>query len=367
MNERRFVALDSWRGICALLVAVHNFSLWVGMPLAAFVAHSWLFVDFFFVLSGFVITHAYVDRLATAREAGVFLLRRLGRLWPLHVAVLATWVSLSLLKFAGARLLYLPLDAHFGDPGMLRSVATNLLLVQAFDPSSWLTWNTPSWSISTELWTYLLFAVVCIASLNRRPSPLLMGGIALGAAVVLFLLSPSFLENSTDYAFLRCFYGFFSGHLVYRAWEALPRIRRGAGALEILALALVMGFVLTVGDNAFSMVAPLIFGFAVWIFAHEEGSLSALFKTWPLVRLGTWSYSIYMVHLPVIEVLLRAAAFVGKSVSGLINYLHLSYDLNLCALLIGYLIAVVALAATTYSWIEQPSRRSFYRLSERLL
>ena len=55
----RFKTLDSWRGITALLVAVHNF----GYPQTTFVMHSSFFVDFFFVLSGFVISHAYMDKL----------------------------------------------------------------------------------------------------------------------------------------------------------------------------------------------------------------------------------------------------------------------------------------------------------------
>ena len=355
MNARRFIALDSWRGVCAMLVAVHNF----GQPTTAFVYHSSLFVDFFFVLSGFVITHAYMDRLTNARETGAFMVRRFGRLWPLHVTVLVAFVSLALLKFVAVRLLHLPFDTHFGEPGnTLRAAAANLLLVQAFDPPSRLSWNNPSWSISTEFWTYLLFAVVCLVSRNRRPSVLVMGGIALAAGVVMFLLSPGFLENSRDLAFFRCLYGFFAGHLVYRAWKVFPYNRQGSGALEVLALVLVIGFVQFAGFNVLAMAAPLIFGFTVWVFAQEKGHLSAILKTRPFVLVGTYSYSIYMVHWRIADFLHRYGGVPWKSISG---------KIMVSALLFGYLVAVVALAAVTYRWIEQPGRRIFNRLAAKLL
>ena len=60
-GEARFAALDSWRGIAALLVALLHFRFLGHFYSLDFVRNSWLFVDFFFVLSGFVITHAYAD------------------------------------------------------------------------------------------------------------------------------------------------------------------------------------------------------------------------------------------------------------------------------------------------------------------
>src|SRR5262245_38888660 len=86
------MVLDSWRGICALLVAVFHFRSNNHLDPLSFIRHSDLFVDFFFVLSGFVITHAYGDRLRSKAEIGDFMLRRFFRLWPLHMAVLMLFV-----------------------------------------------------------------------------------------------------------------------------------------------------------------------------------------------------------------------------------------------------------------------------------
>src|SRR3990167_7225439 len=93
---RRFEALDSLRGVCAILVVMFH------MPVAShwrtwdFIQHAYLFVDYFFVLSGFVIAHAYAERLKTGADAGRFMVRRFGRIWPMHVLMLAAYVGLVL-------------------------------------------------------------------------------------------------------------------------------------------------------------------------------------------------------------------------------------------------------------------------------
>jgi hypothetical protein len=110
-HNTRFVVLDSWRGVCALLVAVHNLNFGPRVPQATFVAHSWLFVDFFFVLSGFVITHAYLDKLGSVADVASFVLRRVGRLWPLQVTILIALIGMWLVKPIIAHLFHLPVGA----------------------------------------------------------------------------------------------------------------------------------------------------------------------------------------------------------------------------------------------------------------
>jgi peptidoglycan/LPS O-acetylase OafA/YrhL len=367
MKTTRFVALDSWRGVCALLVAIHNLNFGPWLPQVAFVAHSSLFVDFFFVLSGFVISHAYINRLSHRSDVIRFIVRRIGRLWPLHVAMLAALIGLLVVKFAAAALLH----SNFDDPSAqdghnIRTIVANLLLIQAFDVHSRLTWNAASWSISTELWTYILFAATCVLAGTHRTSVLIMGGIAVMAAGVLFLFSPYFLETNADYAFFRCLYGFFVGHLTYRAWQ-VTRLPSG-GLLEILVLMLVVFFVLF-GADAISMVAPLIFGFAVMVFAREKGWISDLLTRPPFVQLGRWSYSIYMVHWLFRDILLGSNKIVETLIArhAIPSYMSLSSPWTMRVLLVGYLVGVVALAAVTYRLIEQPGRAFFNKISDALL
>ncbi|HEY2889571.1 MAG TPA: acyltransferase family protein [Dongiaceae bacterium] len=104
--QRKFAALEGWRGVSAVFVAISHFGHGVVRHLgdAAFIRHSYLFVDFFFVLSGFVIAHAYADRLHDATDLRAFALRRIGRLWPLHAAVLVAWFRAQLILLANASL-----------------------------------------------------------------------------------------------------------------------------------------------------------------------------------------------------------------------------------------------------------------------
>lgn len=362
-SAARFVALDSWRGICAILVAIHNLNYGFWLPQAPFVRHSSLFVDFFFVLSGFVITHAYGDKLEDRSGLGSFMLRRIGRLWPLHITMLAALIGLHTLKLIVSGFISLPPDdTPIRDASPAGTLVTNLLLIQVFFRNMELSWNAPSWSISAEMWTYFLFGGVCLFSPKRPPPVVLMGGIALLAAGILALFSPAFLETNTDYAFVRCVFGFFVGHLVYRIWNAGISAPGSYGILEFSAVTLVAAFVFFVGEEPLSLAAPFIFGFAVWVFAHERGPVSTLLTMRSFVYLGTLSYSIYMVHWFVRGVTKGA----GMVLIGLMGHGPAGPNWPIDILLVVYLVTVVLLASITFRLIEQPGRRYFNNLSERI-
>src|SRR5688572_19588360 len=135
MERDRFVALDSWRGVCALLVALFHVPIGGVMRDCALIANGYLFVDFFFVLSGFVIATVYEDRLQDSKATWRFLLRRFGRLWPLHASVLAFLVLVSAIR---------------GDLGMdgkhdIAAIWTNIAMLHGLGTETELTWNGPSW------------------------------------------------------------------------------------------------------------------------------------------------------------------------------------------------------------------------------
>src|SRR5579872_5807008 len=100
----RFKVLDAWRGLAASFVALFHLQAYSHLYELSFLRHSFLFVDFFFVLSGFVITANYRARLLSGFSFWHFMLLRLGRLYPLHIALLVAFVALELVryKFAGS-------------------------------------------------------------------------------------------------------------------------------------------------------------------------------------------------------------------------------------------------------------------------
>src|SRR4029077_20772932 len=153
----RFRALDSWRGICALLVAAHHLEARGFIYWQPLVRNAWLFVDFFFVLSGFVIAHAYGEKLSDGDDIKAFVLRRFGRLWPLHVTVLLTLVAIELSRLEIAHIH--PIAGEhpaFTADRSVYAIITNLALVQALGLHSFDTWNGPAWSIGVEFYTYLI-------------------------------------------------------------------------------------------------------------------------------------------------------------------------------------------------------------------
>ena len=128
------------------------------------VAHTWhfnLFVDLFFVVSGFVIARQYFGRVNDAASIGRFLWRRLARIYPLHLATLAFYVALAA-RFISAL-------ARTDNPARypLSDLPAQFLLLHAFIGER-LTFNFPSWSLSAEMFCYLLFPVVALIAQRRK-------------------------------------------------------------------------------------------------------------------------------------------------------------------------------------------------------
>src|SRR4051794_33406485 len=122
-----------------------------------FFRNSYLFVDFFFVLSGFVITFSYGDKIVDWRSAGKFMVRRIGRIWPLHMVMLFLFFDLEVVKYlmnswyGGAH--QLPFTGETSPEALL----TNTLLIHAAGIHDVNTWNKVSWSISAEFVVYAGF------------------------------------------------------------------------------------------------------------------------------------------------------------------------------------------------------------------
>lgn len=364
----RFRALDSWRGICALLVATYHIEIQGSFYWQPLIRHAWPFVDFFFVLSGFVIAHAYGDKLDTGRRVKNFIVRRIGRLWPLHVAILLALVALEVARLYSVRVLPV-VNAHvpFTGEHSLFAIATNLLLVQALGFHNSETWNGPAWSISVEFATYLVFAGLCF--IFRKPSSrvALSFAIAMGGAIALSSLSPLGMRDTFEFPIFRCLYGFFLGVLTYHAWGATTP-RSGTFA-EISVLAAVIAFITyAANDLILSYLAPPLFAMAVFVFSHQQGVVSRLLMSRVPQALGRWSYSIYMVHMLVLALLFAAAhaidALYGQrwlTQGGNGTMIDLGNDGANNILILASLGVVVAISALTYKLIERPGQRFFSR------
>ena len=152
------ISLTTLRGLFAVWVVTFHFRPDLGhlLPwadgLAPFFRRGAMAVPGFFMLSGFVLAYNYADRFRTLRWAGVlrFLALRLARIYPVHVATL---LLVALMVWGGRRIGYQLTDAGYS----AHDFVLNLVLAQTWVPEFRLTWNYPSWSISSEWFAYLLF------------------------------------------------------------------------------------------------------------------------------------------------------------------------------------------------------------------
>ncbi len=365
-----FTALDGWRGVCAILVAIYHLHTTSHLSQSGIVRNSYLFVDFFFVLSGFVITYAYIDRLSTLRAAGVMLWRRLGRLWPLHVAILVGFILLELAVPVLSMLLGVKRTAAAAfDPetsASLWAIPTNLLLIHGLGLHDRLTWNHPSWSISTELWTYVIFALTMV--LLRRRTVIAAGLMVAASLIFLASVSPRHIGVDYDLGIFRCIAGFFVGHLVFRLVRAVPVSLPQPTLIEVIGLAAMVLFVIAAAHTRLEYFAPFVFGVIVWIFALERGAVSYVLKTRAFAALGLVSYSIYMVHSLVIAVAHRGISVIeqigGVKISQVVEHagertLVISFGSAwaMDALVVVYVAVVIGVSMLTWRYIEMPAQR----------
>jgi len=377
----RFASLDGWRGICALLVCLFHLNVvtksW--MQHVPLIANGFIFVDFFFVLSGFVISVAYAPRIAQLGDLGRLIARRFGRLWPLNTVVLAGWLAIEVLAWLEQPHLGLIREHDpFTGPNTPWALLSHLLLLQSFGLHDQLTWNGPAWSIGAEFWTYVVFGLACLLSNGgRRWAAIVLA--VLGLAVV--STCPHYMDATYDYGFFRCLYGFFLGHLVYRA-HIRGRARgsigpRAATVLELSGVILVVIFASVAGRDPISLAAPLVFAAVVYVFSFEAGTLSRALATALFRRIGACSYSIYMLQSLCLVLLIDAVGVIERLTGASLRIavpsndgehlrIWLGNDFIMALFAIAFLALVVAAASVTHRVVEEPSRRRFNDWADRL-
>jgi len=317
-EKTHVLPLDSIRGIAATSVVIHHLLL---MPtfLAAFPHNawidcsffrsSWLLVDLFFVLSGMVMSLSSVEGEFGRFSLRDFMSRRLARVYPLHIVMLAANLLFRLLRISLVMAgMVVAAPAAF-EVNNAYSFLLNVFLLHSMGFIDYLSWNAPSWSISVEFYTYLAFGLVVLLAQRMRSLSLfyaLSGLIALGSlAIIVFVLDKKSLGLQTDFGILRCFVSFFLGVLTVRAVQRLPGrpdpVVQGVVQLVAMVASIVLVSVVEAYPAA-SFLAPLTFSvFLGSLLAFPDAVLvPRMLVTKPLVWLGQRSYSIYMVHALVV-------------------------------------------------------------------
>jgi len=306
--KERFEVLDIFRGIFSSLVVFFHMSAFSATPIINnnFIYNCDLFVDFFFVLSGFVITYSY-QFLKTSAELSKFYKKRFFRLYPLHLIVLLIFVVIELSKHSASG--YVHVNRMADDGNNLTTFITNLFLLNSVKLPGVhdVSWNIASWSISAEMIAYLVFGLVITGinrnNLSKARNIIYLIIIAAALGTIYFITGGFNLMYSFDYGFLRGLAGFFVGVVCFNTYnysKAYLKAKKNAifTILEIVSLSVVIvfvwyGFVF----KPYGFIYEILFFITIIIFACEKGWLSAQLKKPKFLHsMGKYSYSIYMIH-----------------------------------------------------------------------
>jgi peptidoglycan/LPS O-acetylase OafA/YrhL len=284
---------------------------WFDLP----VAKGYLWVEFFFALSGFVLTYVYgahAEKLWRPNGYIEFLKLRLARLYPLHLAILlvilALVVTLRLLAAAGG---YVSIyDQPYHPVCTLSTFIANLFLVQAWNIFPYLSWNGAAWFVSVEFLLCLLFPLYLVISRGGWKSALAL--IAAGAGGLAALASPRYgLDLTFHNGIWRGMAAFAVGvgmAMLHRDLRARTVPYTACSAMQLAVLAWLLYGIYGTGWShrpqdlltAFPIMA------LVFVVAFDRGILADVLKAPPLLTLGEWSYAIYIGQTP-LEQFLRHA------------------------------------------------------------
>ncbi|MDB5371957.1 MAG: acyltransferase 3 [Belnapia sp.] len=307
-QQRSFHTLDGIRGVAALLVACFHLEIFlapVGGSGALF-PEGYLAVDLFFVLSGFVLEHAYADRLRAGLRARAFMTARIIRLYPLYLLGVAIGLASAIVAYR------LGGGSVDGQGLVLTTLAALLLLPSptAGQNAAIFILNAPGWSLFFELlvnlafvlaWrrlsTRLLLAIVVVSGIALAMATFQAGHIHLGPTW------PDFLGGVPRVA-----YSFFIGVLIRRLYQAEAAPASGARQVVAWGLAGLLPLILLLPPSPalrpwFDLACVLVaFPILIALGArYEPGAAGvAIFRF-----LGLVSYPVYAIHFPLMELLRR--------------------------------------------------------------
>lgn len=289
--------LDGMRGLAALAVISDH----VPSPLMdALIPGRYLAVDFFFILSGFVLAHVYGARLSAGMSVREFLRVRLIRLYPLYLAGIVL----------GAALAFLYVLKGWGE-GTLAHVAASFLVALTMLPappalSIWpdapFPLDGPSWSLFFELFINVVFGAIVLRLTPRRLLTIVLAAALLLIPSVFLLtsrLDAGFAWSNFIGGFPHVTYAFFVGVFIHhvRARWRLPALPAWAAYLGLLAVFAAPVPAYGVARSCYDLAAAFILCPALVAFSvNSKISGRALSVS---AFAGAMSYGVYILHVPI--------------------------------------------------------------------
>lgn len=301
-------------------------------------------VSFFFILSGFILSLNYTDKIIENKIAPKqFWIARFARIYPLHLLTLLIAIPLSL-----KRLLFSPLLWAL-------NLILNFFLLQSFIPDRdvYFSFNSPSWSISDEMFFYLMFPFI-ISMLFKTPKFIYI-------ALVLIILIPLGIHISSDNIQHELFYAnplfrivdFILGILLFKLYK-LEKIKRIFSSIYVGTLMEITAIGLFILFFSFNQYIPQGYRYSCyyWLpmtgiiltFSYQSGYISKILSNKIMVLLGEISFSFYMLH----QLVYRYLEAINKMYPIFNNFYVFLAIIFSISLLASYL---------SYKYIELPANR----------
>ncbi|RCH54474.1 hypothetical protein DJ568_11655 [Mucilaginibacter hurinus] len=365
-----FFFLDILRGLAALSVVMYHWEKFFTTDKEALATfdHSnqplydvfYIFynagdvaVDLFFLISGFVFFFLYAQNIVAGKVSPrTFFNLRFSRLYPLHFATLLLVLILQVAIYSdlGHYLVYFCNDGyHF---------VLNLFLINSWGFEKEPSFNGPNWSISVEIFLYLLFFLLCFFRLNKK-------------FVVALLMLAGIVIQAYYSPLGRGVFAFFAGGLLYHFYlhiithgKLVLYLRIAAIAAMLLVMLMIFnakyhfleGFIISYfktrgitiqnlywinkGINLFvrALILPALLLFIV-LLETAKGPVGKKFAF-----IGHISYSSYLLHFPLQLVLIY-----------IVNKLGINNDIfNTAYALTGFFVALIVISLLCYSHFELP-------------
>ncbi|WP_159476908.1 acyltransferase [Dyadobacter sp. 3J3] len=339
--NKRFTVLDSFRGLFAYIVAICHFKAAGPISNLLIIQKGSHFVDFFFVLSGFIIYHNYAH-LSVGSAQIKFMKNRFYRLYPLHILMLVIFLLLEIGKF----LLFS--QGIFKSPvfekNNITSFIVNLFFLQSFNITP-ISWNYPSWSISAEIVAYIVFCltIVYVNKVTRSYRIIAFVAISIISLYLIKVTNGSYnLEITSNFSMFRCMFGFFIGCAAYEFYSVVngSGMVKHSTILEILTLSLSLLATMYLPES-YNFLLPLIYSFTIICFAFELGKVASWLSNNFFKQLGELSYSIYMTHAAIailFEIILKV--------------FRIDSPYLLTFILPIYLLTIFKVSKLTYKYVE---------------
>jgi peptidoglycan/LPS O-acetylase OafA/YrhL len=265
------------------------------------VGKGYLGADIFFIVAGFIVCQAYVGMKAQGKFSyGSFLWRGLARVYPLHLVTLAAMAGLYL----AGRLSGAVFDPRAYPPA---AIPANLLLIHAWGVLATDYWNFPSWLISALWFALIVFPVTAwLALKGLRPT-----AVAVIAPIVLFAAmfevadarGVLFSDMTAQIGALQTVPSFLLGAALYRLGQERSLPGRWPDATALAAAAwIVVAASLRLSDL---LIWPA-FGVLVFAVAETAKGVRPALTARPLQYLARFTFSVFLVYLPVDIVYFRA-------------------------------------------------------------